>query len=173
MEKQVENIIERLEGKIKKIMTIEYHYNLDEIFMEVEKEEEKERYKIYEELINYYLEKIKGMEEEKIRKGGLKTEESNIGVLHEIENIIDFFDEEEESKERIDERGEEASVIAFDLIAKVLGKNRRKLSLPIKIENIKDFCITSTIKEKEMDELFFLIILNLSVVFHYIDNLEN
>lgn len=173
IEKQVENIIEVLEEKIKKIMAIEYHYNLDELFKEVEKVGEKEKYKIYEGLINYYLEKIRGMEEEKIREGGLRTEESKVGVLHEIENIIEFFDEEKGSEERIDERGEEASVIAFDLIAKVLGKNKRKLNLPLKIENIKDFSVASTIKEKEMHELFFQIILNLSVVFHYINNLKN
>ena len=100
--------------------------------------------------------------------------ENSIGKLHEIQNIIDFFDysmiNQDHDDIDLDEMEEEASVIAFDLVAKILGKNERKLKLPIKIQNIKDFCINNTIRECDMHQLFFLIILDLSVIYHYVSN---
>lgn len=175
LQRRANAIVFSIEDKIRKIMAIEYHYNLDYIFKNTLDLCDEDKYGVYEILINYYLKEISKLDSNMVLKEIYKTGEGkSLKKLHEIENIIDFFDcsifEQNDSSMDLDEKEEEASVIAFDLIAKVLGKNERKLDLPIKIQNIKDFCINSTIKERDMHHLFFFIILDLSVVYNYVNH---
>lgn len=174
LQKQVNNIVLDFEDKIKKIMSIEYHYNLDNIFKNISNLPDEVRYDLYEMLINYYLENLSKLDHHVALDQIYKEEENSIKKLHDIQNIIDFFDystiHQSQDDYDLDEIEEEASVIAFDLVAKVLGKNGRNLNLPVKVQNIKDFCINNSIRECNMHQLFYLIILDLSVIYHYVSN---
>jgi len=147
----VEEIHSTIEEKIKIIKAIEYHYELVGIFKDSKKLSEKDKSKVLENIINKYLEKLKP----------IYTFEKYKKISKEVDEITDFF-----SAGNDDSIISEEDSVTEELLAKVTGKNNRKISLPINIEFIKDYCISSLIETKEIDKILLWIVLRLSTI-HY------
>ena len=55
-------------------------------------------------------------------------------------------------------------------INKVLGTNGRNIDLPVKIDFIKDYCIRNIIDNKDIKKTLLWIVLELTVVSFYLNN---
>ena len=151
----VDTIHSTIEDKIKTIRAIEYHYELTSLINSSKGLSKTEVSTIMESLINKYLEFLKP----------LYSVEKHKQVSKEVDEITDFF-----SAGNDDTIVSEGDLIADDLIAKVAGRNNRKITLPIKIEFIKDYCISSIITPKEVDKVLLWIILRLSTIYFCLTN---
>ena len=166
LRENVKTISNNFDTEIKKIMSIEYHYNLFNMFSSIDQLPEVEQNNTYEILINEYLTKLEKFDYEEIKKLDRVTDD-----------VLEFFDynyfisnDEKEIKDRYQIIEEEADEVAYDLIAKVLNKNDRKLELPISIDNIKKYCIHNIIKEDEIKKVILWIILDLATIYNVVSN---
>ena len=145
-----------IEDKIKVITSIKYHYDLEELTSSINKLSENEAELVLEQLINKRLEEIKNSPNKDKYKENLKS----------IDEITDFFiDNNDESSS-----AEEGSYVVSDLINKVLGTNGRNIDLPVKIDFIKDCCIRNIIDNKDIKKTLLWIVLELTVVSFYLNN---
>lgn len=151
----VDTIHSTIEDKIKTIRAIEYHYELTSLINSSKGLSKTKVSTIMESLINKYLELLKP----------LYSVEKHKQVSKEVDEITDFF-----SAGNDDTIVSEGDLIADDLLAKVAGRNNRKITLPIKIEFIKDYCISSIITPKEVDKVLLWIILRLSTIYFCLTN---
>lgn len=151
----VDAVHNTIEEKIKTIRAIEYHYELTSIINNSKGLSKKEINSILESLINKYLELLKP----------IYSREKHKKISKEVDEITDFF-----SAGNDDTVISEGDLIADDLMAKVTGDNKRSISLPVKIEFIKDYCISSLISPKEIDDVLLWIILRLSTVYYCLTN---
>ena len=147
-----------LSSIISNINNIVYDYYLDEIFSKVTKLNKTESKEILENLINYYLKKIR-----------------DIKINHEInfsspdfDEIANFFkynknDKENKNTSRIID---EADYVVDELCSKVIGSNNRVLELPLKIEYIENYCIGSIIRKEDINKALIWIVLKLSIIYN-------
>ena len=112
------------------------------------KEEEKES--VIEEIINNQLNELKSKSEEKIRK-----------VFRQVDEITDYFIKYYSDDSDI---VSESDDIANDLLFKALGKNERVLELPINISYIKNYCLSSNIKNNQLYDSLVWIALRLVAI---------
>ena len=148
---------EALEDKIKVITSIKYHYDLEELASSINKLSENDAEVVLEQLINERLEEIKNSPNKDKYKDNIRA----------IDEITEFFiDNNDESSS-----SEEASYVVSDLINKVIGINGRNIVLPVKIDYIKDYCIRNIIEEKDIRKTLLWIVLELTVVSYYLNNI--
>lgn len=152
-------ILENFDEKINKIKSIEYHYDLSSLFNVLDDKSKQEREETFELLINYYLEEL-------VNTTSLSKV---IKMNFDVNEVVEFFDytyliQDEEEKRYYYMIKEEADCVVDDLIYKVYGRNKRKIELPIKIKDIKDFSISNLVLEKDIDKVMFWIILKLAVI---------
>ena len=98
----------------KKIMAIEYHYDLEKIFSITDNLSLKEKYSLYEVLINDYLKKIKLLE----------NYPSMNDISKDINDITEFYDytygvDDQKEESTLYEAMEEADDIVDDLYLKL------------------------------------------------------
>lgn len=67
-------------------------------------------------------------------------------MARDVDEITDYY---ASKKEEFDAVIEEGDTIADDILLKVIGKNGRKLSLPIDISIIKEYCFSTELKEEQ------------------------
>ena len=109
--------------------------------------------KVLESLLNKYLKLLKPLyTKEKIRK-----------ISKKVDDLTDFFMDVKNDDDVIVSDGD---FIADDLIAKVMNNNDRKIKLPIKIDYIKEYCITSLVKEKDINKELVWIILRIATIYY-------
>ena len=60
----------------------------------------------------------------------------------------------------------ESSDIVNDLVSKSLKENNRNLNLPIRLQFIKEFCISSKVDESDTEKVILFIILELSIIYY-------
>lgn len=147
---------EALEDKIKVITSIKYHYDLEELASSINKLSENDAEVILEQLINERLEEIKNSPNKDKYRENIKS----------IDEITDFFIYNNDKSSSV----EEGSFVVSDLINKVIGINGRNIELPLKIEFIKDYCIRNIIDKKDIRKTLLWIVLELTVVSYYLNN---
>lgn len=146
-----------LEDKIKVITSIKYHYDLEELASSINKLSESEVDIVLEKLINERLEEIKNCPNKDKYKENIRS----------FDEITEFFvDSNDESSS-----SEEGSYVVSDLINKVIGINGRTIEIPVKIQYIKDYCIRNIIDEKDIRKTLLWIVLELSVISYYLNNI--
>ena len=145
-----------IEDKIKVITSIKYHYDLEELTSFINKLSENEVEFVLEKIINQRLEEIKNS----------INRDKYMENAKSIDEITDFFIDNSDNSSSI----EEGSYVVSDLINKVMGINGRNINLPIKIEFIKDFCIRNIIDKKDMRKTLLWIVLELTIVSYYLNN---
>lgn len=146
-----------LEDKIKVITSIKYHHDLEELTSSINKLSESEVDIVLEKLINERLEEIKNCPNKDKYKENIRS----------FDEITEFFvDSNDESSS-----SEEGSYVVSDLINKVIGINGRTIEIPVKIQYIKDYCIRNIIDEKDIRKTLLWIVLELSVISYYLNNI--
>lgn len=156
-------ISKNIEVTIQSIMGIQYHYDLVELFNEVNTLSKKDQNIVYEKLINDYLKKIKDIDSNMV----FDREQER-----EIDDITDFFDYDYslENNKYVYKYGdciEEAENIVKDFISKLFNQKGRTLTLPVTIQNIKDYGVNSIVPEKDIKRVIFWIVLRLSAIYNY------
>ncbi len=165
LKQYLETISKKFENNTKKIMAIEYHYDLINMFTETNNLSSEEKYSLYEMLINDYLNKIKS----------LKYHPKLNEIAGDINDITEFYNYTYKVNNKLQEStlyeiDQEADDIVDDLYLKLFNSNGRKLQLPIKIENIINLQIRSFISKDDLDKVFYWIILKLSVMYSYLSS---
>lgn len=154
-------IIDSFNQKLDDITAIKYHYDLFDIFKNINKQTQDVKNDILEKLINKYLFEIKNADIKNI----LDLEKENINSTLEFFSY-EYFCQSEESMQYYDFENE-ADDIANDLINKVLGTNDRTIQLPLKINDIIQFHISSTIDKQDINKVLMWTIMKLSVVDYF------
>ncbi len=136
-------------------------YTLDELTTSIQNLKNDEKEKILENIINNQLLELKNIPEEKI-----------ISVFKQVDEITDYFIKFYDDNSDI---VSECDDIANDLLFKSLGRNNRKLELPINLSYIKNYCLSSNIKDNQLYDSLVWITLRLVAILHcikYNDNLK-
>lgn len=165
LEQYIDTISHEFENSTKKIMAIEYHYDLEKIFSITDNLSLKEKYSLYETLINDYLKKIKS----------LKNHPSMNDIAKDINDITEFYDytyevDKQKEESTLYEAMEEADDIVDDLYLKLIGVNGRNLKLPIKLDDIINLQIRGIINSDDIEKVIYWVILKLSVLYNYLSS---
>jgi len=150
MNQYVNKISEVFDEKIRIITSIEYYYDLEKLTSFLDSLSEKEVEMVLERTINDKLEEIKS-----IGDATLFKEDDNL-----VDDVNEFFQNIEENNIC----ASEGICVANDLVLKTLGTNGRKITLPINIEYIKDYCIGNIIEEKQIRKTLIWVVLELSII---------
>ena len=127
----ISNTMERDLSKIQEVLD----FDLDELIQIIGRLDEKQQDEVYSIMINNELEKLKSI-----------TIEQFNSVKRDVDEITDYYSSK---KEEFDVVIEEGDTVANDILFKVIGINNRKISLPIDISNIKNYCFSTELKEEQ------------------------
>ncbi len=137
-------------------------YTLDDLTIIIKDLSDEEKEQVLGEIINNQLLNLKkNATIENVRK-----------VFKEVEDATDYFIKYYEDDSDI---VSECDDIADDLLFKTLGKNNRTLELPINISYIKNYCLSSNIKDNQLYDSLVWIALRLVAISYCIkfsDGLE-
>lgn len=145
----VQKITSKMTSSLSQIVEIQ-EYDLDGLTMIIHDLKKEEKESVIEEIINNQLNELKSKPEEKIRK-----------VFRQVDEITDYFIKYYSDDSDI---VSESDDIANDLLFKALGKNERVLELPINISYIKNYCLSSNIKNNQLYDSLVWIVLRLVAI---------
>ena len=109
--------------------------DLDELIQIIDKLDKTERDQVCSILINNELEKLKILTIDQFKE-----------ISRDVDEITDYY---ASKKKEFDVVIEEGDNVANDILFKVIGYNGRKLSLPIDISIIKEYCFSTELKEEQ------------------------
>lgn len=156
----VQSITKKMTLNLSEVIKVQ-EYTLDELTSSIKDLNTDEKEKILEDIINNQLVELKDKSEEKIKS-----------VFKQVDDITDYFIKYYDDSSDI---VSECDDIANDLLFKALGKNNRKLELPINLSYIKNYCLSSSIKDNQLYDSLVWISLRLvamSYCIKYNDGLE-
>lgn len=130
-----ESISKTMDKELTKVQEV-LDLDLDELIQVVKRVDKSKRDKVCSIMINNELEKLKTL-----------TMEQYGSVARDVDEITDYY---ASKKEEFDAVIEEGDTVANDILFKVIGKNGRKIKLPIDIKNIKEYCLSTEIKEDQI-----------------------
>ena len=145
----VQKITSKMTSSLSQIVEIQ-EYDLDGLKMIIHDLKKEEKDSVIEEIINNQLNELKSKPEEKIRK-----------VFRQVDEITDYFIKYYSDDSDI---VSESDDIANDLLFKALGKFERVLELPINISYIKNYCLSSNIKNNQLYDSLVWIALRLVAI---------
>ena len=128
------------------------HFNLEEIFSGCS-------HKDIEGFINYYLDNIKKITNKVI----------NISICNTALESFDYnyqVSDEELFKANANVM-EDANIICDDLVKKITNSNGRSIDLPVSIDSIIDYGISTYVNPKDIDKLLYYITIKLSVIYNF------
>ncbi|MDO4962627.1 MAG: hypothetical protein Q4E75_00785 [bacterium] len=137
----ISNTMERDLTKVQEVLDLD----LDELIQIVNRLDKSERDQVCSILINQELGKLKSLTMEQFKE-----------VSRDVDEITDYY---ASKKEEFDAVIEEGDTVANDILFKVIGKNGRKLSLPIDISIIKKYCFSTELKEEQFYDALIWIVL--------------
>ena len=109
--------------------------------------------------INYYLNNIKNITNKVI----------NISIFNTAVESFDYnyqVNDEELFKANANVM-EEANIICDDLVKKITNSNGRSIELPVSIDSIIDYGISSYINPKDINKLLYYVTIKLSVIYNF------
>ena len=127
----ISNTMERELQKVQEVLDLDI-YELIEI---INRLDIPERDQVCSIMINNELEKLKTLTVEQFKE-----------VSRDVDEITDYY---ASKREEFDAVIEEGDTVANDILFKVIGKNGRKLSLPIDISIIKEYCFSTELREEQ------------------------
>ena len=129
----ISNTMERNLTKIQEVLDLD----IDELIDIIERQFEEDRDKIISSIINNQLEKLKTS----------LTMKKYRDISRDVDDITDYYASKKESFDAVIEEGD---TVANEILLKVIGNNKRTISLPIDISILKEYCISSEIKEEQL-----------------------
>lgn len=144
------SIIENIIKDIKNIT--DGHYILGDYFKSITDNE-------LEDIINYYLFYF---------KNNIKYSDINYNNINQITSIFDYNYNVSDKKERIRNSNimEEAEIISDDLLKKVTNYNDRSINLPINLDNLIKYSISSFTNNSDINLVIYWIILKYSIIYY-------
>lgn len=127
----------KIDGTIKEILSIKYHYEIDDVVS----------VKGSEELLNYYLTIIKKTNDKDIFKRNVRK----------LMDILDFF-ASPETKGGLEEEAEE---VTMDIITKIFDG---KLEIPVSLNRIVRYSFSAGLSKEEVDYQIKWMILTLAIL---------
>lgn len=137
----ITNTMDRDLNKVQEVLD----FDLNDLIQIIDRLDKSEKDQVCSIMINNQLEKLKTITMEQFKS-----------VARDVDEITDYY---ASKKEEFDVVIEEGDTIADDILFKVIGRNGRKLSLPIDISIIKDYCFSTEIKEEQFYDALMWIIL--------------
>lgn len=128
----ISNTMDRELVKVEEVLDLD----LDELIQVIKRVDKSKRDKVCSIMINNELKKLQSL-----------TIEQYQSVSRNVDEITDYY---ASKKEEFDAVIEEGDAVANDILFKVIGKNDRKIKLPIDIKTIKDYCLSTEIKEDQI-----------------------
>lgn len=129
--------VKNIDGTIKEILSIKYHYEIDEVVSSRD----------LERLLNYYLTLVKKTKDKDIFKKN----------VHRLMDVLDFFSNAEK-KGGLEEEAEE---IAMDLITKVFDG---KLEIPVSLNRIVRYSFSAGLTKEEVNYEIKWLVLTLAIL---------
>ena len=143
------SITEKMILNLRNVIKVQ-SYTLDELTTSIQNLKNVEKEKTLENIINNQLVELKDKPEETIKS-----------VFKQVDEITDYFIKFYDDNSDI---VSECDDIANDLLFKSLGKNNRKLELPINLTYIKNYCLSSNIKDNQIYDSLVWITLRLVAI---------
>ena len=137
----ISNTMERDLTKVQEVLDLD----LNELIQIIDRLDKSERDQVCSIMINNELKKLQSLTMEQFRE-----------VSRDVDKITDYY---ASKKEEFDAVIEEGDTVANDILFKVIGKNGRKLSLPIDISIIKEYCFSTELKEEQFYDALMWIVL--------------
>jgi len=129
----ISNTMERNLTKIQEVLDLD----IDDLIDIIERQSEEDSDKIISSVINNQLEKLKTS----------LTMKKYRDISRDVDDITDYYASKKESFDAVIEEGD---TVANEILLKVIGNNKRTISLPIDISILKEYCISSEIKEEQL-----------------------
>jgi len=126
----ISNTMERNLTKIQEVLDLD----IDDLIDIIERQSEEDSDKIISSVINNQLEKLKTS----------LTMKKYRDISRDVDDITDYYASKKESFDAVIEEGD---TVANEILLKVIGNNKRTISLPIDISILKEYCISSEIKK--------------------------
>lgn len=145
----VDLITKRITSNLSKVVEVQ-EYTLDDLTITIKDLKETEKESIIEEIINNQLLELKHRKDKEIRK-----------VFKQVDDITDYF-----IKYYYDDSDivSECDEIADDLLFKTIGRNNRSINIPININYIKEYCLSSSISNNQIYDSLVWIALRLIAI---------
>ena len=144
------SIIENIIKDIKSIT--DEHYILKDYFNDITNKE-------LEDIMNYYLFYF---------KDNIKYEKIDFNKINQITSIFDYNYNVSNKNDRITNSNimEEAEIISDDLLKKVTNYNDRSINLPINLDNLIKYSMSSFINNDNINLVIYWIILKYSIIYY-------
>ena len=126
----ISNTMERNLTKVQEVLDLD----IDDLIDIIERQSEEDSDKIISSVINNQLEKLKTS----------LTMKKYRDISRDVDDITDYYASKKESFDAVIEEGD---TVANEILLKVIGNNKRTISLPIDISILKEYCISSEIKK--------------------------
>lgn len=127
----ISNTMDRDLNKVQEVLD----FDLEDLIQIIDRLDKSQRDQVCSIMINNQLEKLKSLTMEQFKN-----------ISRDVDEITDYY---ASKKEKFDVVIEEGDTIANDIIFKVIGRNGRKIDLPIDIKTIKDYCFSTELKEEQ------------------------
>lgn len=184
LDNDINNLIQQLEKEIvEKITNLEkvdeelQTSDIQKIKNKTKKEVQNYFDLILEKILNYYLDKIKGLnikEYFEITKGCYSNDEwekvpkNYKKASRLIDNIMEYCD----PCEKYGNVYEDAEYIAYHIMRKVVGVNEFAIILPLKIDYIKNYSISTNTLSNELDSEIWYIILYIATHYYVLSKIK-
>ena len=145
----VDLITKRITSNLSKVVEVQ-EYTLDDLTITIKDLKETEKESIIEEVINNQLLELKHRKYKEIRK-----------VFKQVDDITDYFIKYYNDDSDI---VSECDDIADDLLFKTIGRNERTINMPININYIKEYCLSSNISNSQIYDSLVWIALRLITI---------
>ena len=127
----ISNTMDRDLNKVQEVLD----FDLEDLIQIIDRLDKSQRDQVCSIMINNQLEKLKSLTMEQFKN-----------ISRDVDEITDYY---ASKKEKFDVVIEEGDTIANDILFKVIGRNGRKIDLPIDIKTIKDYCFSTELKEEQ------------------------
>ena len=127
----ISNTMDRDLNKVQEVLD----FDLEDLIQIIDRLDKSQRDQVCSIMINNQLEKLKSLTMEQFKN-----------ISRDVDEITNYY---ASKKEKFDVVIEEGDTIANDIIFKVIGRNGRKIDLPIDIKTIKDYCFSTELKEEQ------------------------
>ena len=142
-------ITSKMVSDLSKVIEVQ-EFTLDDLTIIINDLKNEQKEKVIEEIINNQLNELKNNKDIDIRK-----------VFEQVDDITDYFIKYYDDDSDI---VSECDQIADDLLFKAIGRNERKLELPVSSSYIKNYCLSSNISNNQLLDSLVWIALRLVAI---------
>ena len=142
-------ITSKMVSDLSKVIEVQ-EFTLDDLTIIINDLKNEQKEKVVEEIINNQLNELKNNKDIDIRK-----------VFKKVDDITDYFIKYYDDDSDI---VSECDQIADDLLFKAIGRNERKLELPVSSSYIKNYCLSSNISNNQLLDSLVWIALRLVAI---------